>query len=63
MRSHVAKHILLGDTNRPVRGFVICGVLHSGNIRKIISRNNKFKPFVECPNFFEFSYKSVFKMT
>ena len=44
MRYHVAKHILLGDTYRPVCGF--CGVLHSGNIRKIITRNNNCKPFV-----------------
>ena len=57
----VAKHILLGDTYRQVCGF--CGVLHSGNIRKIITRNNNCKPFVECPYYYELSYKSVLKMT
>ena len=61
MSSHVAKHILLGDTNRPVCEF--CDVLHSGNIRKIITRNNNFKTFVEYPYFYKFSYKSVLKMT
>ena len=46
MRSHVAKHILLGHTTGQVCGF--CGVLHAGNVSKEKTRNNNYKPAVFC---------------
>ena len=62
MRSHVAKHILLGHTTGQVCGF--CGVLHAGNVSKEKTRNNNYKPAVFCPVYhYEFSYNAVIKIT
>jgi hypothetical protein len=62
MRSHVAKHILLGHTTGQVCGF--CGVLHPGNVSKEKTRNNNYKPAVFCPGYYyEFSYNAVIKIT
>ena len=61
MRSHLSKHILLGESKAEVCG--LCLVLHSSNLRKIATRNSYYKYMSECQYFYEFSYKSVFKMT
>jgi hypothetical protein len=62
MRSHVAKHILLGHTSGQVCGF--CGILHQGNVSKEKTRNNNYKPAVFCPGYYhEFSYNAVIKLT
>ena len=61
MRSHVAVHILKGDTNGQVCGF--CGILHSGNVQKITTRNKASKAIVDCPYFKSFNYQSVLKLT
>jgi hypothetical protein len=41
MRSHVAVHILKGETNGQVCGS--CGILHSGNVQKILTKAKAFK--------------------
>jgi hypothetical protein len=44
MRSHVAKHILLGHTTGQVCGF--CGILHQGNVSKEKTKNHNYKAAV-----------------
>jgi hypothetical protein len=57
MRSHVAVHILKGETNGQVCGS--CGILHSGNVQKILTKAKAFKAIVDCPYFKSFNYGSV----
>lgn len=62
MRSHVAVHILKGDTTGQVCG--ACGIMHTGNVRKIVTKNKAFKAIVEdCTYFKSFNYGSVVKVT
>ena len=42
MRSHVAVHIIKGETTGQVCGS--CGILHSGNVEKILTKNKAFNP-------------------
>jgi len=61
MRSHVAVHILKDETTRQVCGF--CGILNSGNVKKVNTKNKTFKSKVDCQYHKEFSYGSVVKLT
>jgi hypothetical protein len=58
MRSHVAAHILKGETTGQVCG--ACGIVHTGNVQKILTRNKAFKALVEnCTYFKPFNYGSL----
>ena len=61
MRSHVAKHILKNETSGQVCGF--CGILHSGNVQKSCTRNKASKAISDCQYYYNFSYRSVLKLT
>ena len=54
-------HILKGDTQGQVCG--CCGILHSGSVQKITTRNKASKAIVDCPYFKSFNYQSVLKLT
>ena len=47
-------HILKGDTQGQVCG--CCGILHSGSVQKITTRNKASKAIVDCPYFKSFNY-------
>ena len=57
MRSHVAVHIIKGETTGQVCGS--SGILHSGNVEKILTKNKAFKAIVDCPYFMSFNYGSL----
>ena len=57
MRSHVAVHIIKGETTGQVCGS--CGIVHTGNVQKILTKNKAFKAIVDCPYFMSFNYGSL----
>ena len=58
---HLAKHIKKNETSGQVCGF--CGILHSGNVQKSCTRNKASKAISDCQYYYNFSYRSVLKLT